>query len=108
MREIKFRAWDKVEDCYVYPTVVDCLLMSYWVEPWSEGQDYCLEQYTGLKDANGVDIYERDIVESMMGTPYLVEWDDYGWYPFTQDRKSHRCSIVGNIHENPELLNETK
>ena len=120
MREIKFRAWDKVEDCYVYPTEVDCLepLMSYWV--WSEGQDYCLEQYTGLKDANGVDIYEGDVLEWLADDDEdkdkcVVEFSEgmFGgngdgyWLPLRTLRMEENI-VVGNIRENPELLNETK
>ncbi len=50
MREIKFRAWDGKK--YNYPELWDNTMPSNWK------QHYVLEQYTGLKDKNGVGIYE--------------------------------------------------
>jgi uncharacterized phage protein (TIGR01671 family) len=85
-------------------------------------------QYTGLKDKNGKEIYEGDIVEWKMGDwrdaigvtvkdedlVCRVEWkDDHtGFYPFVEDEgydgvimfSVDKCEVIGNIHENPELL----
>lgn len=76
-----------------------------------------LGQYTGLKDKNGVEIYEGDIFD-IIGIKYKVEWhEDLCRYILTTGKgyDSKNCldltsdviyyeEVIGNIHENPELL----
>lgn len=111
MRELKFRAWNTNWKEYEY----GC----YDVEP---SPDYIFEQYTGLKDKNGKEIYEGDILLGYyedFGMPasnkkhYEVKWVERstGYEPFIDyDIECERffsietCEVIGNIHENPELL----
>jgi len=66
MKEIKFRAWDKDEN---YMRGWELLQRVYYGSPMEDNifndADYILMQYTGLKDKNGVEIYEGDIVRDL-------------------------------------------
>ena len=71
---------------------------------------FIIEQYTGLKDKDGKEIYEGDIVKTCFDNEeriFAIEWSKYGWFmgdwPVYND-----CTVIGNIHENPELLSEGK
>jgi len=78
--------------------------------PVSRSFDYILMQYTGLKDKNGVEIYEGDVIKhNDINKPFLVEslekfFTDMGAEQFDYSYSSEMLEVIGNIYENPELI----
>ena len=122
MREIKFRTWDKeIKEMLSDVSLWNDDFTSYLNEHIEYLQDKCeLMQYTGLKDKNGIEIYEGDIVKIGIdfgyGTQPLVGEVLFDKCSFVYRHKSQGdlslfgidsndwCEVIGNIYENPELL----
>lgn len=117
MREIKFRAWDERNKEMVY----DLTLQTSNGEPIKvcSFPNHTFLQYTGLKDKNGKEVYEGDIV---IYRGYEVEngkqirpirtreiknfiKDTYSLLCITENT-GNLVEVIGNIHDNPEMLKE--
>ncbi|MDY2511617.1 YopX family protein [Weissella confusa] len=123
-RELKLREWDEDRGSLSYGRREDFDDMVGFRFDHSESGERVLEQYTGLVDVNGTEIYEGDIVRMHV---IILSPDDkigvvkyspqYGYsIHFTSGRMArqeywatgdkHTIEIIGNIHENAELLEE--
>ena len=130
-REIKFRAWDKEDKIWRTDVLLapNGLLYQTHEAPQKEDDVGHYEEvdytdwyginhmevvfFTGLKDKNGVEIYENDIIKDKYGEIYKVGWSSfeiytgsernivvYGWNVNTQEE----VEILGNIFENKDLI----
>ena len=134
MREIKFRAWDTTEEKMWYkdgdfPTYLNEFRFNDYMKELQK-DDVILMQYVGLKDKNGKEIYEGDVVKyegegrhqvvyghhtigefdhddyptvEYKTSCFAIKYDDNSGYTGLDD--PDEIEIIGNIYENPNLSN---
>ncbi|RLA39225.1 MAG: hypothetical protein DRR06_19485 [Gammaproteobacteria bacterium] len=125
-RDIKFKAWDAERG--------EMFTSSKWVEflvnkdgairaqnynRKGNVQQLPVMQYTGLKDKDGIEIYEGDIIQTKADGKVAIEWSKraakFGIhvlrdYTYSREKKPklraipHSCTVIGNIYQNPKLL----
>ena len=107
MREIKFRCWNAYAG--MMHTWEDLVAMNKIHLLANQKGSYPVMQFTGLKDVDGVDIYEGDIIEDEEHYLSEVYWDeeDHMWGCTDIGGLAdapRQIKVIGNIHQNPELL----
>ena len=130
-REIKFRAWDKakkwmcffgpdfdMDDDYNFLAFLTPKNISGPLGDHNSMERYLLMQFTGLKDKNGKEIYEGDILSFQFDNPVAnyklaVEWktgmteccqNSFDGY---ETKDLDNAEVIGNIYENPELKGDS-
>lgn len=118
MREIKFRAWDGNQHKYHYVDLFDSKMPSNWRD-W-----YVVEQFTGITDKNGLEIFEGDILECKRRSGEKTQHNFFVSYseestcfvitnssqpesltlPLGTNPFSFLYEVIGNIHQHQYLL----
>ena len=126
--KIKFRAWDKTipDSMFYFPPIP---IVHAWMRILQDPDNYEIMQFTGLKDKNGKEIYEGDILNwtgkrskdtSKFAYRYIIIFEDgiFGYRlgnaqvnktePLQGLVELETYEVIGNIYENPKLLTQPK
>jgi uncharacterized phage protein (TIGR01671 family) len=138
-RQIKFRAWDDKKKCFISDEFlishnnggnIQVIGISIYRDSSEINEDIYLMQYTGLKDKNGVEIYEKDLLSNgdyifevqfnvqqgkwcLNPIKYLKKDNNQEWFITALEYQQlgngyysrKDLEIIGNLHKSPELLN---
>lgn len=128
MREIKFRVWRQYGERGDFHEISSNYHLDYWAANAGNAPEYPIsyygwEQFTGLLDKNGKEIYEGDILYSKSmsekysdNTKWMVRvvFEDasfcmgHGGEALDKDECSRDMEIIGNVHQNQELIKELR
>ena len=131
MENLSFRAWDKEEKEWLSIRTIgfDDDGSLWYLQAWDDNENdidppyleddlgvkWELLQSTGLKDAHGTEIYEKDIVRDSYGDVFLIEWLDGGFvltdffsggYDHCEIDDLESYEVIGNQFQHPHLLEE--